>query len=114
MVEHHEQPVARLRRELQRLVERDVVEGHAHGNHALVRAVGKLRKERAALEADRDRRLARLLEQLAQGRIALALVADENAAQLLAAGQRFLDRMHSVDDVVEVERVFAAWRTRWT
>jgi hypothetical protein len=102
-VEHDVEAVVALRLRGDRLFERDVVERDAEGDDALVRPIGELGEERAALVADRHPERLRVLEQLAQRRVALALVADVEQAQRLGPGERLLDGVDPVDHVVQVD-----------
>ena len=110
-VVEHDVEASAGRLQIQRFFQGDVVEGRAEGHDALMRAIRELREERPVLEAHGHGRFARAVEQLAQGRIAFAFVADVDALEFFFSGQSFLDRVDAVNDVVEVERLFAVRRT---
>ena len=78
-----------------------------------MRLVREAREKGAALETDRDPGGTRAFEQVAQRRIVLALVPHVQAAHGVAGRQRLVDRVDSVDDVVEIDPrrpVYAAVR----
>ena len=88
-----------------RFFDRHVRERRSERDDALMRAIRKLREERTALEADREARRLRTIDQLRERGIAFAFVADVYAAQRITRAERFFYCVHAVDHVVERRRL---------
>jgi hypothetical protein len=103
MIEHHEHSRSAGRLAGEQLVQRNVWERRRDRDDPLVRFERQLIEEDALLEAHRNVALLGLGQQRTQRDVFRAMRGNVNGAQVFARGERLVDGVNAVNEIVEVE-----------